>query len=153
MDFRIREYLPHQRPAWVNENDPLFITLCHQHRKVRHFDNPTSWAAILSATNHLAAQDKWTPIMMLAMPDHIHGVVVIPHANRIQQTIGSFKRDIGHSWPTHWQRDAFDHRIRNYDQLQEIRAYIRANPVSAGFVARAEDWAYAAEWPHMQNAP
>ena len=88
--------------------------------------------------------------MMLAMPDHIHGIVVIPHANRIQLTIASFKRDIGYSWPTNWQRDAFDHRIRNYEQLMEIRAYIRANPVQAGFIAGAEDWAYAAEWPTKQ---
>jgi REP element-mobilizing transposase RayT len=147
MDFRIREYLPHQRPPWVDERDPLFITLCHQERKVRHFDNPTAWEAIASATNHLASRGKWRPLMMLAMPDHLHGIVLIPHPHQIQQTIGSFKRDIGHTLPTAWQRDAFDHRIRNYPHYLEIRDYIRANPVRAGLIGKAEDWPYVGEWP------
>ena len=151
MDFRIREYLPHQRPPWVHERDPLFITICHQHRKVRHFDNPSAWSAILSATNHLAAQGKWTPVMMLAMPDHLHGIVLIPHTHGIQQTIGSFKRDVGHTLPTAWQRDAFDHRIRSYPHYLEIRDYIRANPVRAGLVKLSGDWPYSAEWPMRQD--
>jgi REP element-mobilizing transposase RayT len=151
MDFRIREYLPHQRPPWVDESDPLFITLCHQERKVRHFDNPTAWEAIASATNHLATRGKWTPLMMLAMPDHLHGIVLIPHTQCIQQTLGSFKRDIGYTLPTSWQRDAFDHRIRGYPHYLEIRDYIRANPVRAGLVKLSGDWPYSAEWPMRQD--
>ena len=152
MDFRIREYLPHQRPPWVDESDPLFITLCHQERKVRHFDNPTAWEAIASATNHLATRGKWTPLMMLAMPDHLHGIVLIPHTQCIQQTLGSFKRDVGYTLPTSWQRDAFDHRIRGYPHYLEIRDYIRTNPVRAGLVKLSGDWPYLAEWPMRQKS-
>jgi REP element-mobilizing transposase RayT len=152
MDFRIREYLPHERPHWVHERDPLFITLCHQQRKIQHFDNPSAWSIILGATKHLASRGKWTPLMMLAMPDHVHGIVLIPHAHQIQKTIGSFKRDIGHGLPTAWQRDAFDHRIRSYAHYLEIRDYIRANPVRAELVRKFEDWPYAAEWSMRQEA-
>jgi REP element-mobilizing transposase RayT len=152
MDFRIREYLPHQRPPWVHERDPLFITVCHRQRKVRHFDNTSAWSAILASTRHLAERGKWTPLMMLAMPDHLHGIVMIPHSSRIQQTLGSFKRDIGYAWPTDWQRDAFDHRIRSYEQLLETKAYIRSNPVRAGFAGSPEDWPYVAEWPMRQES-
>ena len=90
--------------------------------------------------------------MMLAMPDHLHGIVLIPHKQRIQQTLGFFKRDIGYTFPTAWQRDAFDHRIRSYPHYLEIRDYIRANPVRANLTSRAEDWPYSAEWPMGQES-
>ena len=90
--------------------------------------------------------------MMLAMPDHLHGIVMIPHSSRIQQTLGSLKRDIGYALPTDWQRDAFDHRIRSYEQFLEIKAYIRSNPVRAGFTGSPEDWPYVAEWPMRQES-
>ncbi len=51
-----------------------------------------------------------------------------------------------------WQRDAFDHRIRSYEQFLEIKAYIRSNPVRAGFAGRPEDWPYVAEWPMRQES-
>ena len=89
--------------------------------------------------------------MMLAMSDHLDGIVLIPHTHRIQQTIGAFKRDIGYALPTAWQRDAFDHRIRSYPHYLEIRDYIRANPVRVGLVKLSGDWPYSAEWPMRQD--
>ncbi|MFM7241428.1 MAG: hypothetical protein ACKO3A_04905, partial [Opitutia bacterium] len=105
MDYRIRQCLPHLRPHWVDGNDPLFITLCHKRRGVHHFDNAGAWEAVLKAANHLADRGKWRPLVLLAMPDHLHGIVRIPRTHKIQQVLGAFKRDIGHDLPTEWQRD------------------------------------------------
>ncbi len=41
-----------------------------------------------------------------------------------------------------WQRDFFDHRLRSQESFDEKVAYIRANPVRAGLVARANDSAF-----------
>jgi putative transposase len=45
-----------------------------------------------------------------------------------------------------WQRDFFDHRLRQNESYREKYDYIMANPVRAGFVATAE------EWPHLWKA-
>jgi putative DNA methylase len=50
-------------------------------------------------------------------------------ANQILQREGAF-----------WQRECYDHWIRDDDELERIVWYIQANPVQAGLVARAEDW-------------
>lgn len=131
-DYRIRQYLPHQRPNWVDGNDPLFITLCHKRRGIHHFDNASAWEAVLKAANHLADLDKWQPLVILAMPDHLHGIVKIPSAQRIESVFCSFKRDIGHTLPTVWQRDGFDRRLRSHEYLVKTIDYIAQNPVRAG---------------------
>jgi hypothetical protein len=44
--------------------------------------------------------------------------------------------------PHHWQRDFFDHRLRDDESFEEKAAYILNNPVRAGLVNRFEDWPY-----------
>ena len=42
-----------------------------------------------------------------------------------------------------WQKESFDHWVRNPAECQKIRAYIENNPVAAGLVARPEDWPWS----------
>jgi putative transposase len=42
-----------------------------------------------------------------------------------------------------WQVESYDHWVRNEEEFARIRAYIENNPVAAGLVARAEDWAWS----------
>ena len=39
-----------------------------------------------------------------------------------------------------WQHESYDHWVRDEDELERVVAYINANPVAAGLVARAEVW-------------
>ena len=41
-----------------------------------------------------------------------------------------------------WQRDFFDHRLRDARAFEEKAYYIRMNPVRQGLVAKAEEWPY-----------
>lgn len=41
-----------------------------------------------------------------------------------------------------WQRDSYDHYIRNEKEWQNILAYILNNPVKAGLVKDWENWPY-----------
>lgn len=41
-----------------------------------------------------------------------------------------------------WQRDFFDHRIRDGENWEQKADYIRQNLVRGGFLAKAEDWKY-----------
>ncbi|SRR6266446_1849634 len=42
-----------------------------------------------------------------------------------------------------WQDESFDHWVRNSAELERIIHYIENNPVKAGLVNRAEDWAWS----------
>jgi putative transposase len=39
-----------------------------------------------------------------------------------------------------WQRDFFDHRLRDHHELEEKTSYILMNPVRKALCQRAEDW-------------
>lgn len=45
----------------------------------------------------------------------------------------------------HWQKDFFDHVLRNQESLAEKWLYARQNPVRAGFVSDPDDWPYQGE--------
>ncbi len=53
-------------------------------------------------------------------------------ANRLLNREGKF-----------WQRETFDHYVRNERELTNIIAYILNNPVKAGWVAHWEDWEFS----------
>ncbi len=42
-----------------------------------------------------------------------------------------------------WQDESFDHWVRNSAELERIIHYIENNPVTAGLVNHAEDWAWS----------
>lgn len=50
-------------------------------------------------------------------------------------------RDLSIS-PPFWQKQFFDHVLRNDESYGDIWAYVRDNPVRAGLVARWEEWNY-----------
>jgi REP element-mobilizing transposase RayT len=44
-----------------------------------------------------------------------------------------------------WQRQFFDHVIRNHEDFWECVEYIRMNPVTAGLVSTPGEWRYYGE--------
>jgi putative DNA methylase len=61
-------------------------------------------------------------------------------ANRILGRTGSF-----------WQRESYDHWVRDDDELERIVMYIRGNPLKAGLVARPELWKYSSCHDRFQH--
>ena len=115
MPFYSRDSLRNRRPEWVDENDPLFITLCHKRRGIHHFDNPDAWRALLASAKHAKDTDRWHPMLLLAMPDHLHIIAKIRRNPDITRMLGELKRDYSHRLPTEWQKGGFDHRLRSYE--------------------------------------
>ena len=146
MPFYDRDSLRNRRPDWVDENDPLFITLCHKRRGLHHFNNPKAWCALLASAKHAKYTGRWRPMLFLVMPDHLHVIAKIPRHADITRTLGELKRDISHRLPTEWQKGSFDHRIRSYEHYLEKRDYVLMNPVRAGLVSKTSDWPYSAWW-------
>jgi putative transposase len=147
MERPIRRWLHHARPAWVDADDPIFITLCGQPRGLNQFANTISWAAQLESAEHLRATRRWAPLLLLAMPDHVHILARVAARPGVGVVMASFKRKVSYLHPVNWQKGGFDHRIRSDDHFREKWAYVLANPVRAGLVADLADWPFIKTWP------
>jgi hypothetical protein len=52
-----------------------------------------------------------------------------------------------------WQRESYDHWVRDRAELERIKRYIENNPVKAGLVARASDYAWSSAAPGFEKRP
>jgi putative transposase len=99
--------------------------------------------------------DEW-----VVMPNHIH-VVLWPKPNfTLSEILKGRKRQIarqanlvlGRTGETFWQRESYDHWIRNDEEKSGIRRYIRMNPVKACLCKAPEEWKWSSAWPGWNAA-
>jgi REP element-mobilizing transposase RayT len=86
------------------------------------------------------------------MPDHIHLFVAFPITGlTLSEWIGGLKTVLGKQLlrlgiqKPHWQEGFFDHVLRSAESYSQKWEYVRLNPVRAGLVDNAEDWAFQGE--------
>jgi len=77
------------------------------------------------------------------MPDHLHMLIGKPGDARLSNVIRDFKRITARIANIAWQRNFFDHRLRNDESENEKVAYIRANPVRAELIGPNDRWPFA----------
>lgn len=77
---------------------------------------------------------------MLLMPDHLHAIIAFPREPGIKTTITNWKRYLSREHGIDWQRDFFDHRLRDHHREIKKTNYILMNPVRRGLCAQSEDW-------------
>jgi REP element-mobilizing transposase RayT len=87
------------------------------------------------------------------MPDHVHALISFPTEESIRKVVAAWKHYLAANARLIWQRDFFDHRLRSHESLDEKASYIRANPMRAGLVARAEDWSFVWRPPDIVASP
>jgi putative transposase len=80
------------------------------------------------------------------MPDHLHALITPGDEislERVMQFIkGGFSFRLHARGPV-WQASFSNHRVRDCEDYQKHREYIRLNPVRARLVARAEEYPYS----------
>ncbi len=127
-----------------------FITLCVQHRE-QLFGAVMDSSMQLSPTG-IIVRDTWEWLAshydyleldaFVIMPDHLHGILVLAPMTDIKRKslgglVGAFKTvstkhiNMMRNTPgtNVWQRNYYEHIIRNENDLHKIRAYIATNPI------------------------
>ena len=82
------------------------------------------------------------------MPDHIHCFIRMAPQHTLGTTVRMMKRALSAALPEpkpHWQPGFFDHLLRHRESYSEKWNYVVQNPVRAGLVERAADWAFQGE--------
>ena len=142
---RRKRRVSHMPPPWVDDHATFFITINCQIRGTEQLTMEATSQAVFESAEYLRATGKWFPEIVLLMPDHLHAMAAFSWevGSGMSAIIENWKRYLATHHGVSWQRDFFDHRIRNEEDHSEKWAYIRENPVKAGLVDSFE------EWPHV----
>ncbi len=144
-DPPIRRFLPHDAPHWVPEWEPFFITICCQPRgKNQLCLQPTS-RLILQSIREGEKQKIWHIGLVVLMPDHLHGIFHFNPVPGMKVSVVNWKKLMARKLKIKWQRDFFDHRLRNDAEYSLKYAYISQNPIRAGLTKDVHSWPH--QWP------
>lgn len=125
----------------------------------RELAQPALAQEVVNAIFHFAGI-RYDLLAYVVMPSHIHWLFTpIPAwiatlsadestpRQRIQHSINRYSatqcNKILKVRGTFWQKESFDHWVRDLDELERIIAYIEANPVKAGLVEQPMDWPFS----------
>ena len=134
-----------------------YVTICVQNR-ARLFGSVADASVALNEAGQMV-ESTWVnlprrfPTVQLdafvVMPDHLHGIIVLGgaqtgRASSLGDIVGAFKSLTTHGYVLGvrergwlpfdgklWQRNYFEHIVRNEDEMDRIRQYIEDNPSRA----------------------
>ncbi len=89
-----RKRLPHEVPQYVASNpegDVFFITICCEPRGHNQLVTSQTWAAIKDTFEYRQQQGDLKIIMLLAMPDHLHGLLSFEGTQSMSRVVKSIK--------------------------------------------------------------
>jgi putative transposase len=142
MDLAVRKKLPHTIPQSVPDGSWFFITINCVPRGKNQLCRAIVGDAVLAAMKHNHQKCAWHCRLCLLMPDHLHAVLAFPREPGMATAIKNWKKCVAGKHGVDWQRDFFDHRLRDHHEVYEKTSYILMNPVRKGLCERSEDWTW-----------
>ena len=135
----------HVPPDWVAPHATFFLTLNCQLRGKPQLTCGDIPGGLFQSVAFYHEQHRWWPEIFLLMPDHLHALVSFSWEKNhgINRVLADWKRYTARAFGIQWQRDFFDHRIRNDADHQDKWSYVRENPVRKGLVETYD------QWPHV----
>jgi REP element-mobilizing transposase RayT len=91
----------------------------------------------------------------VVMANHVHVLLLpkIPPSRLMKSLKGCTAREanrlLGRTGEPFWQRESYDHWVRDEREWRRIEFYIENNPVKAGLVSGAEEYRWSSKWNRM----
>jgi putative transposase len=141
-----------------------FLTFSvYRRRRLLDLDQPKR--IVLGVLNHQLQAMAAKCVGFVLMPDHVHALIWLPQPSELRRFVHGWKRmssfgirrwyaehapnyftDFG-SGDKFWQPKSYVFHIYSERKLAEKLQYMHENPVRAGLVERAIDWAWSsARW-------
>ena len=127
-----------------------FVTIVTKDRR-KFFNDDRVTESTIDVLLSLRIKYKFNLYSYCLMPDHFHGLIGIGESEmKLGEIVGYFKSlSTREFWKHHdgklWQRQFFDHVIRNEQDFFETIEYIRLNPLEAKLVENWKDWKWTGE--------
>ena len=147
MDLPVRKRLPHTIPQWVPDGSWFFLTVNCVPPGKNQLCRVDTGRAVIAALAHNHKRCFWHCRLAVLMPDHLHAILAFPPDPGLKTTVTNWKKFVARTHGIEWQRDFFDHRLRNDQELEEKTNYILMNPVRKGLCECVENW----EWVYRPN--
>ncbi len=124
-----------------------------------HLRNPQIAELVQDALLHFDGE-RYRLIAWCIMPNHVHVLIETLHGYPLGDVVHSWKsfsakeanKLLGRSGPF-WMEDYHDRFIRDANHLANVTGYIHQNPVKAGLVAAAGDWAFSSLGARASSPP
>jgi putative transposase len=135
-----------------------FVTICVQNRECLFGTIPQNGNSVslndagkMVSAEWLALPSRFSSVILdefVVMPNHFHGIIYIPPDSPVDnltlgRIIGAFKSIVNNNYITGvkdrgwtpfakrlWQRNYYEHIVRDDSALQKIQQYIRDNPLT-----------------------
>lgn len=111
--------------------------------------NPAVAAVVVQVLRRGAAMDPYDLRAFVVMANHVR-VLIYPRqeASRVLHwikgvTARKANQLLARTGTPFWQRESYDHWVRDDKQLERIVAYIENNPVNAGLSACVDDYPWS----------
>jgi putative transposase len=121
-----------------------FVTSITFQRR-RLFQVEANARLFLETVQHYRREGRYKLHAFVVMPDHVH-LLITPQGITIERAVGlikgGFSHRVGSAFPV-WQKSFTERRMRDAEEFMVRREYIHQNPVRAGMVQYAEDYAFS----------
>ena len=127
-----------------------FVTIVAAERR-RIFTGGRMARAVVDCLLQLRRRTRFSLYSYCLMPDHFHALIGLGESGKtLGEVCGAFKSLTTRAyWQWYegrlWQRQFYDHVVRNEEDFYESREYIRLNPVRKGLVQKADEWPYTGQ--------
>lgn len=112
----------------------------------------------MAVLKHYREQQKYFLHEFVLIPDHFHLLITptLTLERALQLIKGGFsfraKKELGFGGEI-WEKSFYDRRVRDFEDYQAFREYIRLNPVKRNLAAAAEDYTYSSSHPRFVLDP
>jgi putative transposase len=123
----------------------FFVTSVTAQRRTV-FQRDPACDLLVDVLQHYRRQGKYLLHDFVFMPDHIHILITPAPEISLEKAVQFIKGGFSFRLKSKisvWQPSFTNHRIRDSEDFDRHREYIRMNPVRAGLVGKVEDYPYS----------
>lgn len=137
------------------ERRVYFVTIVAADRRRIFLDRRVAESTI-ECLRHVWQEMQFYVYAYCLMPEHFHALFGLGESKKtLGEICGAFKSlSTREHWQWYagklWQRQFFDHIIRNEEDFFESLKYIRLNPVRRGLVENPDEWPYTGRLDFLQ---
>src|SRR5271166_4747945 len=139
----------------MDSDRTFFITTITAHRQPIFRREATS-NLLIETLAHYRDQQKYRLHEFVIMPDHIHLLFTPAEEISLERAMqfikGGFSFRVKERGPI-WQASFSNHRVRDFEDYENHREYIRMNPVRARLAERPEEYPYSSAADAMRLDP
>jgi REP element-mobilizing transposase RayT len=153
----LEQALAAKRPLTWHEQEELFRWYSSRVEQYLDAGHGECWlrqpaiAAIVADALRFHAGQRFELSAWVVMPNHVHAVVRPLPGWTLSKILQSWKgftaheanRLLGREGQPFWQKESFDHLIRNDEDHRRCCHYTTMNPVNAGLCAQPEEWRWS----------